>query len=54
LHKPIEKELALLYNNVGTRYEDKILNTIAQEVSKAVLAKYNAKNILKKRESISD
>ena len=42
-----------MYKNVGRNYEDRILNTIANEVVKATLAKYVADYLLKQRENVS-
>jgi prohibitin 1 len=38
LHKPINEKLPSLYKEIGDKYDDKVLNTIASEVFKSVLA----------------
>ncbi|CAD8100034.1 unnamed protein product [Paramecium primaurelia] len=53
LHKPIEQYLPEIYKTIGLNYEEKILPSIANEVLKAVVAQYDADQLIKMREKIS-
>ncbi|CAD8188308.1 unnamed protein product [Paramecium octaurelia] len=53
LHKPIESYLPEIYKTIGLNYEEKILPSIANEVLKAVVAQYDADQLIKMREKIS-
>lgn len=61
LHKPIEQFLPSIYlyiikknnSNIGINYDEKILPSIANEVLKAVVAQYDADQLIKMREKIS-
>lgn len=54
LHKPIEDFLPSIYTNIGLGYEEKILPSICNEVLKSVVAQYDADQLLKLREKISN
>ena len=47
------EHLPSIYNNIGLNYEEKILPSIGNEVLKAVVAQYDADQLLKLREKIS-
>lgn len=53
LHKPDPNALVWLYRRVGTNYDERILPSIMNECAKAVVAKYNANELLTKREQVS-
>lgn len=54
LHRPIEKFLHPICVNLGEHYEDKILPSIGNEVLKSIVAQYDADQLLKQREQISE
>ncbi len=43
-----------VYQNLGTAFKDRIIDPAVQEVVKAVTAKYNATDLITKRELVSD
>lgn len=45
--------LPLIYKNLGTDFDDRILPSIGNEVLKSVVAQYNAEELLSKRETVS-
>lgn len=51
--KPNEKELPKVYRELGVDYDDRVLPSIVNEVSKAVVANYNAAELLTRREDVS-
>lgn len=53
LWHPEEDKLPLILGNVGPDYDDKILPSIVNEVLKAVVAQYNAEELLSKRAQVS-
>lgn len=53
LSRPIEKELPNIYLELGTDFEDRVLPNIGNEVLKAVVAQYNAEELLSKRALVS-
>ncbi|CAM9113261.1 unnamed protein product [Chrysoparadoxa australica] len=54
LSRPDEKELPKIYKQLGTDFDDRVLPSIGNEVLKAVVAKYNAEELLSKRENVSE
>ena len=54
LHRPIAEFLPSIYTNIGLNYEEKILPSIGNEVLKSVVAQYDADQLLKLREKISN
>ena len=54
LHRPIQEFLPSIYTNIGLNYEEKILPSIGNEVLKSVVAQYDADQLLKLREKISN
>lgn len=54
LYRPIEDCLPKIYKNIGIDYENKIIPSIGNEVLKSVVAQYDADQLLKQRERISN
>jgi prohibitin 2 len=54
LSKPNTSELAWIYKRLGHDYDDRVLPSIVNEVTKAVVACYNASELLTKREQVSN
>ena len=53
LHKPDPSALVWLYRHLGKNYDERVLPSIMNEVAKAVVARYNANELLTKREMVS-
>jgi prohibitin 1 len=53
LSRPQEDQLALIYRNLGADFDEKILPNLGNEVLKAVVAQYNAEELLSKRALVS-
>lgn len=53
LSRPIFEKLPIIYQNLGTDYEFRVLPSIGNEVLKAVVAQYNADELLTLRERVS-
>jgi prohibitin 1 len=53
LWRPMENDLPTLYRELGTDFDERVLPSIGNEVLKAVVAQYNAEELLSKREEIS-
>ena len=53
LSKPDSSQLRWIFRNLGKDYDERVLPSIVNEVSKAVVAKYNAAELLTKRELVS-
>lgn len=53
LHKPSPNQLVFLYQRLGKNYDERILPSLMNEVAKAVVARYNANELLTKREQVS-
>jgi len=53
LHKPKPNKLVWMYQFLGTNYDERILPSLMNECAKAVVAKYNANELLTKREQVS-
>ncbi|CAM9977095.1 unnamed protein product [Ascophyllum nodosum] len=53
LSRPLESELPRIYQELGTDFDDRVLPSLGNEVLKAVVAKYNAEELLSKREAVS-
>ena len=54
LSKPNIDELPYIYKRLGHDYDDRVLPSIVNEVTKAVVACYNASELLTKREQVSN
>jgi len=53
LYKPNPERLALMYRQLGTDYDERVLPSIVNEVTKAIVAQYNASELLTKRDQVS-
>lgn len=53
LHKPDPNKLVWIYRKLGTNYDERILPSIMNESAKAVVARYNANELLTKRDLVS-
>ena len=53
LHKPDANQLVWIYRYLGTNYDERVLPSIMNECAKAVVARYNASELLTKREVVS-
>lgn len=53
LHKPDPNHLVWIYRHLGKNYNERILPSLMNECAKAVVARYNANELLTKREEVS-
>eukprot|EP00568_Trieres_chinensis_P001540 CAMPEP_0183297760 /NCGR_PEP_ID=MMETSP0160_2-20130417/4960_1 /TAXON_ID=2839 ORGANISM="Odontella Sinensis, Strain Grunow 1884" /NCGR_SAMPLE_ID=MMETSP0160_2 /ASSEMBLY_ACC=CAM_ASM_000250 /LENGTH=318 /DNA_ID=CAMNT_0025459645 /DNA_START=144 /DNA_END=1097 /DNA_ORIENTATION=- len=53
LHKPDPSNLVWIYQHLGKRYDERILPSLMNECAKAVVARYNASELLTKRSQVS-
>lgn len=53
LHKPEVNHLVWIYRHLGKNYDQRILPSLMNECAKAVVARYNASELLTKREEVS-
>ena len=53
LHKPNPNQLVWIYRYLGQNYDERVLPSIMNECAKAVVARYNASELLTKREQVS-
>merc|ERR1712183_2813 len=53
LHKPDPLHLVWIYRHLGINYDERILPSLMNECAKAVVARYNASELLTKREQVS-
>lgn len=53
LSRPEESQLHVILDKIGTDYDERVLPSIGNEVLKAVVAQYNADQLLTMRESVS-
>ena len=53
LHKPDPNQLVWIYQHLGLNYDERILPSLMNEVAKAVVARYNANELLTKRALVS-
>jgi len=53
LHKPDPGKLVWIYRMLGTNYDERILPSIMNESAKAIVARYNANELLTKRDQVS-
>jgi len=53
LHRPNPNMLVWIYRHLGTNYDERVLPSIMNECAKAIVAKYNANELLTKREVVS-
>jgi prohibitin 1 len=53
LSRPREDKLASIYQKLGVDFDDRVLPSLGNEVLKAVVAQYNAEELLSKRAEVS-
>lgn len=53
LSRPSEEKLPWIFKSLGTDWEERVLPSIGNEVVKAVVAQYNAEQLLTQREKVS-
>mmetsp|Transcript_25292 Transcript_25292/g.24247 ORF Transcript_25292/g.24247 Transcript_25292/m.24247 type:complete len:321 (-) Transcript_25292:165-1127(-) len=53
LHKPDPNELVWLWRHLGRTYDERVLPSLMNECAKAVVARYNASELLTKRAQVS-
>lgn len=53
LHKPDPNHLVWIYRFLGTNYDERVLPSLINECAKAVVARYNASELLTKRDQVS-
>jgi len=53
LHKPDPNNLVWIYRHLGMNYDERILPSVMNECAKAVVARYNANELLTKRDEVS-
>lgn len=53
LSRPSESHLPEIYKDLGTDFDDRVLPSIGNEVLKAIVARYNAEELLSKRAEVS-
>lgn len=53
LFRPDPKNLVSIFENLGLSYAEKLLNPIIKEISKAIIANYDAHSLLSQREKLS-
>jgi prohibitin 1 len=53
LWRPVHEKLPQLYRELGADYDERVLPSIGNEVLKAVVAQYNAEELLSKRGEVS-
>ena len=53
LHRPDVSHLPFIYQRLGTDYDERILPSIINEVAKAVVARFNASDLITKRDVVS-
>lgn len=53
LHKPDPSQLVWIYRFLGTNYDERVLPSIMNESAKAIVARYNANELLTKRDLVS-
>jgi prohibitin 2 len=51
--KPDERRLPAIYRDLGQDYDDRVLPSIVNEISKAIVAKYNASELITRRAEVS-
>jgi len=54
LWRPVHEKLPQLYRELGADYDERVLPSIGNEVLKAVVAQYNAEELLSKRGEVSE
>lgn len=52
LHRPEEKFLPSIYSQYGVDYDDRVLPSIGNEVLKAIVAQFDASELITQRELV--
>jgi len=53
LYRPNKKKLPYIYKRLGEDYREKVFNSVGNEVLKAVVAQYDARELITNRETVS-
>lgn len=53
LYRPVPEKLPEIFSNLGQDYEERVLPSIGNEVLKAVVAQYDAGQLIAERELVS-
>jgi len=53
LYRPEEDKLPRIYKSLGMEYDEKVLPSVGNEIMKAVVAKYDAAELITQRENVS-
>ena len=53
LFRPKEEKLSEILNNIGIDYDDKVIPSIGNEVLKAIVAQYEARELIQDRSKVS-
>lgn len=54
LHRPNVQALPKIYQNLGADYDERVLPSIGNEVLKAIVAQFDAAELITQREAVSD
>jgi prohibitin 1 len=54
LYRPVEAKLPYIYDKLGVDFAQQVLPSVGNEVLKAVVARYNADQLLSQRKQVSD
>jgi prohibitin 1 len=54
LHRPDVKRLPIIYQSLGVDYDDRVLPSIGNEVLKAIVAQFDAGELITQREVVSN